>query len=85
MGSAIALAVSLSMSAIVFLFLRHDYPQRLAGEEPTLIKGLLWSWAFTLVGVLAFYGEQRLRSWRRAPQLALLAACGVLIYRYWPK
>jgi hypothetical protein len=84
MGSAIALAVSLSMSAIVFLFLRHDYPERLAGEQLTLLKGLLWSWSFTIVGVLAFYGEQRQRSWRRAPQLLLGAGCLLLVYRYWP-
>ena len=85
MGSAIALAVSLSMAAVVFLFLRHDYPARLASEQWTLYKGLLWSWSFTLIGALAFYGEQRSRSWRRTPQVMLGIACGVLVWRYWPK
>ena len=68
MGSAVALTVSLTMSAIVFLLL-PEYSARLAPERLPLLKGLLWSWSLTAVGRGSFVGELRHRRWRFAPQL----------------
>jgi len=82
-GSAVAMTVSLSMSAIVF-FLLPEYASRLDPERLPLLKGLAWSWTLTIVGGASFIGELRHRRWRYAPQVLLalmLVALGIL---YWP-
>jgi len=84
MGSSLALAVSLSMTGIVFL-LMGDTTGRVAAEQGALLRGLAWTWSLTALGVAAFYGELRLRRWRYWPQallLLLLIAAGL---RYWPR
>jgi hypothetical protein len=83
MGSAVALSVSLTMSAIVFLLL-PEYSARLAPERWPLIKGLLWSWSLASVGAFSFVGELRHWRWRYAAEVALavmLIALGII---YWP-
>jgi hypothetical protein len=83
LGSAVALSVSLSMSAIVFLLL-PEYAVRLTPERWPLIKGLLWSWSLASAGVLSFVGELRHRRWRYATELALAAMLIALGIIYWP-
>jgi hypothetical protein len=83
MGSAIALTVSLTMSAVVFLLL-PDYWSRLAGERWPLIKGLLWGWSLTAVAATSFIGELRARRWRFGPQVLLAAMLLALGWIYWP-
>lgn len=82
-GSAVAMTISLSMSAVVF-FLLPEYSVRLSPERLPLLKGLLWSWSLAVVGGAAFVGELRHWRWRYAAQIALagmLIALGIL---YWP-
>jgi predicted membrane protein len=82
-GSAVALTVSLTMSAIVF-FLLPEYSVRLAPERLPLLKGLLWSWSLAAVGGAAFVGELKHWRWRYGAQIVLaglLIALGVI---YWP-
>jgi hypothetical protein len=83
MGSAVALTVSLTMSAIVFLLL-PEYWARLASERLPLIKALLWSWSLAGVAGASFVGELRGRRWRFATQLVLAAMLVVLGWIYWP-
>jgi hypothetical protein len=83
MGSAVALTVSLSMSAIVFLLL-PEYHDRLAAERWPLEKGLLWGWSLTAVGVTSFVGELRHRRWRLMPHAVLAALLAALLMIYWP-
>ena len=83
MGSAIAMTASLSMSAIVFALL-PEYSARLAPERWPLLKGLLWAWSLTGVGVASFVGELRNRPWRRIPEVALAAMLTALTIIYWP-
>lgn len=83
MGSAVALTVSLSMSAIVFLLL-PEYHDRLMPERWPLMKGLLWAWSLTGVGVASFVGELRQRLWRFMPQAALAVMLTALLIIYWP-
>lgn len=83
MGSAVALSVSLSMSAIVFLLL-PEYAVRLAPERWPLLKGLLWSWSLASVGALSFVGELKHWRWRYATELALAAMLLALGIIYWP-
>ena len=83
MGSAVALTVSLTMSAIVFLLL-PEYAARLAAERLPLLKGLIWGWSLAAVGVASFVGELQHRRWRFAAQLVLAAMLAALTIIYWP-
>jgi hypothetical protein len=82
-GSAVALTLSLSMSAIVF-FLLPEYAARLAPERLPLLKGLIWAWSLTGVGVASLVGEMRHRRWRFGAQLVLAAMLAALTIIYWP-
>ena len=44
MGSSVAMAVSLAMTAIVFVLL-GDHAARFQNEGGPLLRGLLWSWS----------------------------------------
>ena len=83
MGSAVALSVSLSMSAVVFLLL-PEYSARLSPERLPLLKGLLWSWSLAALGGASFVGELRHLRWRYATELALAAMLVALGFIYWP-
>ena len=83
MGSAVAMSVSLTMSAIVFLLL-PEYSARLTPERLPLLKGLLWSWSLAGVAGASFVGELRGRRWRFATQIVLAAMLVVLGWIYWP-
>jgi hypothetical protein len=84
MGSAIAVAVSLSMTAVVFVLL-PEYHARIDPERVSLYRGLLWSWSLAALGAAAFVGEVRVRPWRRTPQYLLLALVLLLAWVYWPR
>lgn len=84
MGSSVALAAGLTMTAIVFLFLQ-DYAARLEPERLPLLKGLLWSWSMAAISVAAFIGELRERRWRIWPALALAVMLVTLGAIYWPR
>jgi hypothetical protein len=84
MGSSVAMAVSLAMTAIVFLLL-GDTAARFQHEGGPLLRGLLWSWSSVAVSVAAFYGELRQRAWRtwaKSAVFALLLAAGLV---FWPR
>lgn len=83
MGSAVALTVSLSMSAVVFALL-PEYSARLAPERLPLLRGLLWSWSLAAVAVTCFVGELRQRRWRYPTELVLAAMLTALGIIYWP-
>ncbi len=82
-GSAVALAVSLSMTGIVFLLL-PEYSARLAPEQLPLLKGLAWSWSLALVSAAGFVGELKSKPWRRPAQYLLLVILALLAWRFWP-
>jgi hypothetical protein len=83
MGSAVALTVSLTMSAIVFALL-PEYSARLASERLPLLKALLWSWSLAAVASASFIGELRGRRWRFGTQVLLAAMLTALGWIYWP-
>jgi hypothetical protein len=83
MGSSVALAVSLAMTGIVFLFLT-EYADRVQAERVPLLIGLAWTWSLAAVAAASFYGELRMRTWRRAAQGALLLLLAALAVVYWP-
>lgn len=83
-GSAVALAVSLALTAIVFLLL-PEYGARIAPEQAPLLTGLAWSWGLVALAGGSFIGELRGARWRFAWQVLLLVALALLAWRYWPR
>ncbi len=83
LGSAVALAVCLGMTGIVFLLL-PEYSARLAGEHAPLLKGLLWSWSLAGVAAASFIGELHQHRWRYLPHAALVLMFALLGWLYWP-
>jgi hypothetical protein len=83
MGSAVAMTVSLTMSAIVF-FLLPEYSVRLTPERLPLLKGLAWSYGLAAVGGASFVGELRHRRWRYATEIVLAGMLIALGFIYWP-
>ena len=84
LGSAAALAVSLTMTGIVFLLL-PEYSARLGPEKMPLLTALAWSWSLTLAAAASFVGELKARAWRRAAQVVELVVLAGLAWRYWPR
>ncbi len=83
-GSAVALAVSLGMTAVVFVLL-PEYAVRLAPERAPLLTGLAWSWSLAALAGAGFIGELRGTRWRHVCQILLLIALAALAWRYWPR
>lgn len=84
MGSSVAMAVSLAMTAIVFLLL-GDYAARYRHDGTPLLHGLLWSWSAVAISASAFYGMLRERPWRRwaaGAAFLMLAVVGIV---FWPR
>lgn len=84
MGSTLAIAVSLAMTAIVFLLL-PEYAARLSSEHMPLLRGLAWSWSLAALAAGSFIAELQARRWRRPCQLALVLLLGALAWHYWPR
>lgn len=84
MGSSVAMAVSLAMTAIVFLLL-GDQAARFHDEGGPLLRGLLWSWTAVALSVAAFYGELRRRPWRSWAKAAIFALLLVVGVVFWPR
>ena len=82
-GSAVALAVSLGMTGIVFLLL-PEYSLRLGPERLPLARGLAWSWCLALVAGASFLGELRGAAWRRPAQALLALLLAALAWTFWP-
>ena len=82
-GSAVAMAVSLGMTGVVFVLL-PEYSVRLAGEQAPLLKGLAWSWSLAAVSAASLVGELKNAPWRRPAQFLLAVTLALLAWRFWP-
>jgi uncharacterized membrane protein AbrB (regulator of aidB expression) len=83
LGSALALAVSLAMTGVVFMLL-PEYSARLQGEKLPLLKALAWSWSIAALAGASFIGELRGQAWRLPAQALLVLLLAMLAWRYWP-
>jgi len=84
MGSAGAITFGLLGVAVVFTWLRPEYP-RLENELPTLWRSLGMFAALTGVAALSFYGQLRMKSWRWPAIAVLLLGIAVLGWIQWPR
>lgn len=84
MGSSVAMAVSLAMTAIVFVLL-GDAAARYRSDGGPLLRGLLWSWSAVAITVTAFYGMVRERPWRGWAASAVFLMLAVIGLVFWPR
>jgi hypothetical protein len=83
LGSAGAITFSLTGVAIVFLYLRPDYP-RLEGEVQPLLLHLAIFSGLTVVAGLSFYAELTRPRWRLPAAIGLIAGLVAVVAFYWP-
>jgi hypothetical protein len=84
LGSAGAITFGLLGVAIVFTWLRPDYP-RLQSELPSLWSSLGMFAGLTGCAALSFYAQLAGKGWRRAAIAALLIAIGAVGWYHWPR
>ena len=84
LGSAGAITFGLLGVALVFTWLLHDYP-RLENELPTLWRSLGMFAALTCLAALSFYGQLRMKTWRRPAVAVLLLGIAVIGWLQWPR
>jgi urea transporter len=85
LGSAAAITFALVGTTIVFMTLRSEYP-RLDSELAPLLGSAGLFFLLTAAAGGSFYGEIKLRPWRRAAHAALLGMLGaVAVYHAWPR
>jgi hypothetical protein len=83
LGSAVALFVGLSMTAVVLLFL-PEFKDRFAGEWRPLLTGIGATFGLTVLAAASFAGELKGWRWRRGAQAVLAVSIAVLLWTYWP-
>jgi hypothetical protein len=84
LGSAAAITFGLFGVAVVFTWLRPEYP-RLEGELPPLWWSLGMFAVLTGCAALSFYGQLKDKAWRRAAIAVLLIAIGAISWYHWPR
>jgi hypothetical protein len=84
LGSTGAITFGLLGVAIVFTWLLPEYP-RLNSELPTLWRSLGMFAGLTCVAGLSFYGQLKMRAWRRAAIAVLLVGIAVVGWIQWPR
>ena len=84
LGSAGAITFGLLGVAVVFTWLRPEYPG-LENELPTLWRNLGMFAALTCVAALSFYGQLRMKAWRWPAILVLLLGIAVVGWIQWPR
>lgn len=83
MGSTLSISVALALTGIVFLLL-PEYADRLAPEHAPLARAFALALALTVLAATSFLAEIRMRSWRLAAHVALLAGLAFATWMYWP-
>ncbi len=84
MGSAFSLALGLTLTWIVLLFM-PEHAERFAGEQEPLAQAIAIFGVMTAAAATSFYGEIKLRPWRRAAHASTLAMLALAAWAYWPR
>jgi Ca2+/Na+ antiporter len=85
LGSAAAITFALGGTMIVFMALRSDYP-RLDSELTRLLISVTLFALLTAAAAGSFYGELKVRPWRRSALALLLTMLAVVAAYYaWPR
>jgi hypothetical protein len=84
MGSAVSIAVALLLTGLVFLLI-PEYAGRISEESQPLLLACGLSVVLAAIAWTSFYGELRVRSWRRSAHVALVAMVAIALWTYWPR
>ncbi len=84
LGSAAAITFGLFGVAVVFTWLRPEYP-RLDGELPSLWGSLGMFALLTAAAGASFYAQLRTAPWRRAAIALMLLGVGAIGWYHWPR
>jgi len=84
MGSTGAITFGLLGVAVVFTWLRPEYP-RLESELPTLWRSLGMFGALTCLAALSFYAQLRMKDWRWPAIVVLLLGIAAVGWIQWPR
>jgi hypothetical protein len=83
MGSSVALLAGLSMTLTVFLLL-PEYRDQLSAEFMPLLEAIAWAALLTAASAASFLAQLKVKPWRRAAQIVLMASVGLVAWTYWP-
>jgi hypothetical protein len=84
LGSAGAITFGLFGVAVVFTFLKPEYP-RLDSEIGSLWWSLGMFAVLTCCAAASFYGQLRATAWRHAAVALLLLGIGAIGWYHWPR
>lgn len=84
MGSAVSLALGLTLTWIVLLFM-PEHTERFAGEQGPLLRAMTLFGVMAVVAAASFYAELRQLPWRLTAHASTLAMLGVAVWTYWPR
>lgn len=83
MGSTVSLAVGLTLTWIVILFLPRE-ADRFAPERVPLLQAMAIFTALAAATAASFYADLRSRGWRRLAHGLTVALLAVTLWMYWP-
>jgi multisubunit Na+/H+ antiporter MnhB subunit len=83
-GSAVAIAISLILTAVVLMFL-PEYAERFAVEWPPLRRATLLFATLAVVCACSFYAELKSKRWRSISHITVVLGLAVLVWIYWPQ
>jgi hypothetical protein len=83
LGSAAAITFGLFGVAVVFTWLRPEYP-RLDGELASLWTSLAMFAVLTGAAGASFYAQLKTKAWRRGAIALLLLGIGAVGWWHWP-
>jgi hypothetical protein len=83
LGSAASITFALLGVAVVFAVLGSEHP-RLRSEFPTLLSSLALFAVLTAAAAASFYGQLRVKPWRRFAIAALFGGLAGVAWVYWP-
>jgi hypothetical protein len=83
MGSTVSLAVGLTLTWVVIMFLPQD-AERFAPEHASLLQAIAIFTGLAAATALSFYGDLRTRTWRLTAHGITAMLLAVTIWVYWP-
>lgn len=82
-GSLASMAFGLAVVLLVFWLLQDDHP-RFAADLPAVARAFGMFLMLSVLGVAAFLGTVRGRSWRQGMQVLFWAGLLLVARYYWP-
>ena len=83
LGSAVSIAVVLTMVLVIYLLISFDHP-RVLDEYAELVRAVIMFSVLTAAAAVAFLALQRHSRWRWLAQGTMWSVLCVIGWTYWP-